>query len=745
LVVRREGLRELARWVAIVALIAAPFAVLGRVIAPDDGLQLVTLPSDLGRSVVGAVQAVLPTTARRAAVPARTPAAPRIARHTATTPPRVRPVPRVPPRTPPRARRHATGPGLTYVPIVTERCAQCRIAQDAAGTLHATAGAGAARAGGSFAVLDFGGRQGVAGVVETRDRIGLGAGQTPAADVPVLQVTDVAERVAYQLVISADSRRLRVVSPAGGLSAGPLDIATGAVVPNDGRSSLLVDVAAQANASLVVRVDGRTAIARNDLGGGDALRQRYLAAGILAAPGDGAALTVSHTVLPLTVEQPSGDTQTVAPAPIASAPPVTVAPPTIVAPPALSGAAVQGTTLTATTGTWSDSSPTTSIAWERCTATAGCVPIAGATGSTYALTAADVAATVRAEVTASNEAGTGSATSALSDPVAAALPTATAPPTVAGKPTQGQQLTADAGTWRWRNGAPSFAWQRCDATGANCAPIDGATSTTVTLGAADVGTTLRVSVTAPGYKGSTVVLSTASPVVLPLPPTAVAAPAVTGDLAAGSTLVVSTGTWSDPQPALSYAWQRCDATGASCAAIDGATSSSYVVTAADAGSTLLAVVTATNAAGSASAETALSGVVPTPPPPPVPAPSSVSPPTVDGMSAVGAPLTAGPGTWSDSAATISYAWQRCAADGTSCVAIDGATGDSYTPTADDLGSTLVVAVTATNASGAATATSAPTAPVGPPPPPSEPPTETDDSTAPPEAPEPATAPVEQLA
>jgi hypothetical protein len=94
----------------------------------------------------------------------------------------------------------------------------------------------------------------------------------------------------------------------------------------------------------------------------------------------------------------------------------------------------------------------------------------------------------------------------------------------------------------------------------------------------------------------------------------------------------------------------------------------------------------------------------------------VTPPAIQGDAVVGSTLTADPGTWSDPAATLTLAWVRCDATATTCAPIDGATGTTYTVTQDDLGSTLELAVTATNAGGSGSAASAPTAAVTAPPP-----------------------------
>ena len=86
----------------------------------------------------------------------------------------------------------------------------------------------------------------------------------------------------------------------------------------------------------------------------------------------------------------------------------------------------------------------------------------------------------------------------------------TTPPTITGTAIQGQVVTLDEGSW---TGAPSdftYAWSHCDATGANCAPIAGATGKTYTVGAADVGFTLQVTVTGTNSIGSTQGVSAAT-------------------------------------------------------------------------------------------------------------------------------------------------------------------------------------------------------------------------------------------
>jgi uncharacterized delta-60 repeat protein len=75
--------------------------------------------------------------------------------------------------------------------------------------------------------------------------------------------------------------------------------------------------------------------------------------------------------------------------------------------PGISGTAVDGQTLLANAGAWSGSTPISQdYRWRRCdSAGDNCVDIAGATTTTYALTAADVGRTIRVRETASNAYG----------------------------------------------------------------------------------------------------------------------------------------------------------------------------------------------------------------------------------------------------------------------------------------------------------------------------------------------------
>jgi hypothetical protein len=95
----------------------------------------------------------------------------------------------------------------------------------------------------------------------------------------------------------------------------------------------------------------------------------------------------------------------------------------------------------------------------------------------------------------------------------ALVPTGIAPPTVGGTASQGETLTATTGTWEGSTTSFAYQWQRCDAAGANCADIAGATAVTYVVTPADAGATLRVNVTATGRFGSATAPSAVTAVV----------------------------------------------------------------------------------------------------------------------------------------------------------------------------------------------------------------------------------------
>jgi fibronectin type 3 domain-containing protein len=389
-------------------------------------------------------------------------------------------------------------------------------------------------------------------------------------------------------------------------------------------------------------------------------------------------------------------------APVAAAPPVNASPPTI------TGTAEKGQVLSASTGTWGGTTPIGyAYQWRRCdSGGANCADIAGATAQTYLLVAADVDATIRVAVTASNVAGSSNALSAPTAVVAPGPipPTNSSPPTITGTTVDGQTLTADAGSWAGTQPISySYQWQRCDSGGAGCVNITGATAQSYTLTSPDVGSTLEVAVTASNTAGSAAAASAATATVAPAPPVNVAAPTITGAPQQGQVLTASNGTWTGTTPiSYAYQWRRCDSAGAGCVDIVDATAQTYTLVAADLGATVRVAVTASNAAGSSAALSAQTAVVTAG----AVAPTNTSPPAISGTAQQGQVLTANPGVWSGTQPiSYGYQWRRCDISGGSCGDIAGATAQTYTTVSADLGSTIRVTVTATNSGGSAAATS----------------------------------------
>jgi hypothetical protein len=285
-------------------------------------------------------------------------------------------------------------------------------------------------------------------------------------------------------------------------------------------------------------------------------------------------------------------------------------PPKNTALPVISGTPVSGEVVTVTPGTWTNG-PATPYAyqWLRCdSAGSACVSITGATGTTYLQVGADVGHRLRVRETATNTAGSGTATSAATSVVAAAQsPANTQPPTVSGEAVTGETLAADPGTW---TGAPApaltYQWQRC---GATCSDISGATARSYVVTSADEGSSLRVVVTGSNTSGSVSAASAATAtVVAPSAPVNVSPPAISGTLQVGATVQASTGTWSgSPTPReFAYQWRSCDT---ACTDISGATSSSYRIASQDAGRNLQVAVTATSSGGSTTAVSQQAGPV----------------------------------------------------------------------------------------------------------------------------------------
>ncbi len=393
-----------------------------------------------------------------------------------------------------------------------------------------------------------------------------------------------------------------------------------------------------------------------------------------------------------------------------------VAAPANTASPVISGTATDGQTLSATDGTWSGTTPITfAYQWQACDDDQGngCVDISGATGPTYTLGPDEIGKYVRVKVTATNAGGSASAYSALTAQVAAVPPANTASPAISGTAQDGRTLSATPGTW---SGTPpmtfSYQWQRCNNHhDVICGDISGATSSAYTLTSAEVGKYVRVKVTATNAAGNGSAPSALTAQVAAAPPVNTAVPVVSGTATDGRTLSATDGTWSGtPTITFAYQWEVCnDDQGNTCADLLGATASTYTLTSAEVGKYLRARVTATNAAGTASANSALTAAVAAAPP------VNTSAPTLSGTATDGEELSVSDGTWTGTPTiSYSYQWEVCADDqATICADLLGAAASTYTLSSAEVGKYVRVEVTATNSAGTASAYSALSAAVAP--------------------------------
>ncbi|MBI2245841.1 MAG: hypothetical protein HYU55_18490 [Nocardioides sp.] len=357
----------------------------------------------------------------------------------------------------------------------------------------------------------------------------------------------------------------------------------------------------------------------------------------------------------------------------------TTTPPTNLSPPQLSGPPEVGFQLTCFTGSWSGSPQAFERNWLRDGA-----PIAGATGATYLLTAADAGTQISCRVRADSEAGTSEwvTTAAVtiggSGPVATA-PVNTVPPAISGTAAVGQTLSCSQGTWSGSPTGYGYQWRR------DGAAISGATGTTYVVTATDSGRALTCTVTASNSSGS--VPQTSAPVTVTADsPVNTVPPIVSGSANIGEALTCLPGAWSGSGVSYEYAWKRNNV------AIPLATWSSYTILSEDVGASLTCTVTARNGQGTAQATSAGFGIGG----PSGHAPGNVTPPSLSGTAAPGETLTCDPGAWVGIPELVTtYSWQR------SGRTLAGATAATYDVVAADAGSSLRCVVVVANGYGKA--------------------------------------------
>jgi hypothetical protein len=215
--------------------------------------------------------------------------------------------------------------------------------------------------------------------------------------------------------------------------------------------------------------------------------------------------------------------------------------------------------------------------------------------------------------------------------------------------------------------------------------------TAVVLGAA---VALIAATTATG-RGQAVPKNTVEPSILYVHPIKV-----------GTVLNADKGSWSGAPPKITFTlqWLRCNDNGEACAKITNATGTTYTVVNADEHHTLRLDVTATNSDGKATARANATAVVPAKPGVPV----EIAPPAISGQAVVGKTLTATTGEWKgNQPISYTFKWQSCNSNLTSCP-VNGATGNTYTVAASDVGKRIRVKVFASNTAGQTAGLSDPT-------------------------------------
>lgn len=262
--------------------------------------------------------------------------------------------------------------------------------------------------------------------------------------------------------------------------------------------------------------------------------------------------------------------------------------------PALTGAFVNGGTVSLSNGTWTNVPTGYTRQYTR-----NGTPIGGATGTSYVCQGADVGTTLAATVVATNAVGSSSAVAATGSAtvVAATAPANTVAPSITGTLTVGSTLTAVPGTWTG-NPAPTYTyvWKLAGT------PISGATDPTYIPTATGSHT---VTVTGTNVAGNANATSAGVTVNNPAAPANTVAPAITSATPnLGDIVSCSTGTWTGVGLSYGYVWKRAGTP------IGGATGSTYAIVLADVSVAITCTVTATDVVSQATSATTAS-VTPT--------------------------------------------------------------------------------------------------------------------------------------
>jgi len=370
-------------------------------------------------------------------------------------------------------------------------------------------------------------------------------------------------------------------------------------------------------------------------------------------------------------------------------------------------------------------------------------PVAKATAATFVPAAAHLNKAVSVVITGKRSGYTTiTVTAVASEPVAQGV-FRTAPVPATSSSVVGKPIVVTTGTFAPKATSFSYVWLR------NGVAISGATKSTYTPQPNDLGATITVELTAHATGiASLTQTSTAGAAVVPGVLSVKTAPKVSGTAKVSSVLSSTSGTWSTGATSYSFQWFVADV------AVPGATSASYLVRPTDADRVITVRVTASGTGYAAAAATssasqkvvgkvyslcsalnvdypygvrksgvtydtkagvqtpfglnapfestsvytlnksrdgdkdgiACEGATSEPPVAPL-ALTSTPTPTISGQPSVGSTLSTVSGSWQPAPVALNYQWLA------NSVPISGATGQTYTVSSSNLGSTIAVSIT----------------------------------------------------
>jgi hypothetical protein len=345
----------------------------------------------------------------------------------------------------------------------------------------------------------------------------------------------------------------------------------------------------------------------------------------------------------------------------------------ITAPPKVSSS---GASMSVTSGVWSPTPTDVLTTWYVDGTVAG-------TGAVFDASGISPSSAIFVDVRASREGYADAVSSLLARRGAA--PVATSSPAIVGL-RYGETFVAPAHPFDFVGdpGSVTIAYQWY----ANGSAIDGAQSSTFRPSVSHIGKAVKVRILVSSSRYATASYTTPSVVVQ-------RGVATGGDLAINGDVGGTTRPASvlsaalvmpSPSVTISYRWQRSVDSGASWAAISGATAKSYKVATADVGSTLRLVVTGTRSGYEPVTLTSEVIAVEYS----IPLEVRVAP-SVNGTARVGSKLAIDPGVWNVSSTTFRYQWF------VNGVALPGATKSTYTPIAAHFRDVIHAEVTAVKA------------------------------------------------